>query len=68
MRHLYSGPRPITESRYKDWLSRGRRSGRIGPVVRNGVDRFKTGEAAPWVEDEKPEPEEQQNQDPFKGR
>lgn len=59
LRHHYKGPRPITAERFKSWLTEGLQSGRIGPVVRNGVDRFKTGEPAPWVEDERPEPEDQ---------
>ncbi len=58
MRHFYKGPRPITVERYKNWLTEGLRSGRIGQVHSSGTSHDKAKRPYPWVEDEKPEPED----------
>jgi hypothetical protein len=58
VRHLYKGPRPITEASYLGWLSPRLESGEIGRISQTGVYLYKNGLLVPWVEDERPEPKD----------
>jgi hypothetical protein len=63
MRHYYVGPHPVTQERLEAYFLPKMLSGEVGRIVRTGQQRFAdSGPPVPWVEDDRPEPEERDSQ------